>query len=152
MSHTLDRLDRKILKLLQEDCRQPISEIAEKVGLSKSACHRRVQRLQEAGVIDRFVVIVRPEALGYNLSFLIDVRLKGQSDDELRQFEADVMQLPEVLECQLMTGETDYKLKIVAKDSADFERVHHQLARMHGVSTLVSRLVLRTATRAPGIF
>lgn len=151
MSHTLDRMDRKILKLLQEDCRQPVSDIADAVGLSKSACHRRVKALTDAGIIDRFTATLRPDALGYHLVFSIDVRLKGQSDEVLRRFESDVMEIAEVLECQLMTGETDYTLRVVARDSADYERIHHRLARLPGVSTLVSRLVLRTVKKPSGM-
>ncbi len=151
MSHILDRNDRKILQLLQQDCRQPVSEIADRIGLSKSACHRRIRMLQEGGIIDQFTAVLRPEALGYTLTFAIEVRLKGQSDEEMSQFEAAVMEIPQILECQLMTGQTDYSLRVAARSAEDYEDLHHRLARLPGVSNIISSLVLRTVKKSAGL-
>lgn len=150
MSHFLDRQDRKILAMLQQNCRQSLSDIAEHAGLSKSACHRRVSALQDNGFISRFTAVLNPEALGYALIFAVEVRLKGQSHDEMEEFERAIMKIPQIMECHLMTGQTDYFLRVAARSADDYEKLHHELARLPGVSNLVSGLVLRTVKQISG--
>lgn len=122
----IDRLDRAILRHLQHDGRATYDEIAERVGLSASAVLRRVRRLEEAGVIDRYVALVRPEAVGLGLTAYINVRLEKHTESHKRNpmdlFRAAVQAWPEVVECAALTGEMDYLLRVVVSDMAHYSR------------------------------
>jgi Lrp/AsnC family transcriptional regulator, leucine-responsive regulatory protein len=146
-----DALDSRILRALQDDCRISIADLGERVGLSASACHRRVKLLEDAGLISGYVARLDPRALGYTLEFFIEVALKTQGDKAFDQFERAVSATPEILECHLMAGGTDYMLRIVARDSADFERIHREvLAKLPNVARLESNLAIRTVRRWNG--
>ncbi len=151
MSHSVDEIDRKILEALQIDSRQSIADIADSVGLSKSACHRRVKLLEEHGIIDRYTAVLNAAALGYSLTFVVDVTLRAQTDDVMTAFENSVRRLPQVLECQLMTGRDDYILRVVAQSAEDYEATHHRIARLPGVETIQSSLSLRTVKAWTGL-
>jgi DNA-binding Lrp family transcriptional regulator len=126
----VDAIDRRILRALQTDSRQTVAEIGALAGLSPSACHRRIRNLEQAGVI-----------AGYT----VEVALRSQSDKALEAFERAVEATPEILECHLMAGGTDYLLRVVAVDAADFERIHRErLARLPHVARLQSHLAIRT--------
>src|SRR5581483_11270770 len=118
----IDPLNRGILAELQRDCRIAVAELAARVGLSPSACHRRVKQLEEAGLISGYVARLDRRALGFAMEFFIEVSLRSQSDKALDAFERAVQTAPEILECHLMAGGTDYLLRVVATDTADFER------------------------------
>lgn len=140
-----DSLDTRILRELQRDCRLTVAELGARVGLSASACHRRVKQLEEKGVITGYAARLDARALGYTMEFFVEVSLKSQSDKALDAFECAVTASPEILECHLMAGGTDYLLRIVATDSADFERIHRErLARLPNVARLESHLAIRT--------
>ena len=140
-----DSLDTRILRELQRDCRLTVAELGARVGLSASACHRRVKQLEEKGVITGYAARRDARALGYTMEFFVEVSLKSQSDKALDAFECAVTASPEILECHLMAGGTDYLLRIVATDSADFERIHRErLARLPNVARLESHLAIRT--------
>ena len=142
--HMTDTIDARILRELQTDCRISIADLGARVGLSASACHRRVKLLEEAGVISGYVARLDARALGYTMEFFVEVALKTQGDKSFDQFERAVAATPEILECHLMAGGTDYLLRIVAKDSADFERIHRErLAKLPNVSRLESNLAIR---------
>ena len=148
----LDRVDRKILSALQRNGRIPNSELAAAVGLSESACLRRVRGLETSGVIERYTAVISARLVGFTSSFLIRITLKAQTDRELNAFESAVNAVPEVAECHLLTGEADYVLRVVARDSADFERLHSKvLTKLPNVARVDSSLVLRTVTRAGGL-
>jgi len=148
----LDRVDRKILAALQRNGRMPNSELATAVGLSESACLRRVRGLETSGVIERYTAVISARLVGFTSSFLIRITLKAQTDRELNAFESAVNAVPEVAECHLLTGEADYVLRVVARDSADFERLHSKvLTKLPNVARVDSSLVLRTVTRAGGL-
>ena len=121
---TLDKLDRHILRSLQQDGRATFDQIAEQVGLSPSAVLRRVKRLEEAKVIDRYVALVKPEAVGLGLTAYISVRLEklteGHKRNPMDVFRASVQAWPEVVECAAMTGEMDYLLRLVVRDMAHY--------------------------------
>lgn len=151
MSIRLDASDLRILARLQRDCRQSVAEIADAVGMSKSSCHRRIQALEAAGVLQRFTATLDPSALGFRLFFMVDVRLSSQSDEVIRAFEKGVLAIPEVLECQLMSGQIDYLLRVAAKDVEDYERIHLKMTRLPGVATIVSNLALRTVKPWAGL-
>ncbi|AYQ28156.1 MULTISPECIES: Lrp/AsnC family transcriptional regulator [unclassified Polaromonas] len=123
---TLDKLDRHILRSLQDDGRATYDQLAEQVGLSPSAVLRRVKRLEESGVIDRYVALVKPESVGLGLTAYINVRLEKHTESHKRNpmdlFRASVQTWPEVAECSALTGEMDYLLRVVVQDMAHYSR------------------------------
>jgi len=122
----LDKLDKSILRLLQANGRETYDAIGESVGLSSSAVLRRVKRLEEAGVIDRYVALVRPEAVGLGLTAYLNVRLEKHTERHKRTpmdaFRASVQTWPEVVECASLTGDMDYLLRVVVQDMAHYSR------------------------------
>ncbi len=122
----LDKLDRLILRTLQSDGRATYDQLAEKVSLSPSAVLRRVRRLEETGVIDRYVALVKPEAVGLGLTAYLNVRLEKHTETHKRNpmdlFRASVQTWPEVVECAALTGEMDYLLRVVVADMAHYSR------------------------------
>ncbi len=144
----LDKTDRKILNLLQADGRMTNAELAGRVNLSASACLRRVQRLENSGVIDRYVMLVRQEAVGKPTSVFVEISLKSQSEESLDAFEAAVERCPEIMECFLMAGESDYLIRVVVADAQDYERIHKQhLSRFPNVARIRSNFALRTVCK-----
>jgi Lrp/AsnC family leucine-responsive transcriptional regulator len=125
-SSALDKLDKGILRLLQENGRETYDVIGERVGLSSSAVLRRVKRLEEAGVIDHYVALVRPEAVGLGLTAYLNVRLEKHTERHKRNpmdlFRASVQTWPEVVECASLTGDMDYLLRVVVQDMAHYSR------------------------------
>jgi len=123
---TLDKLDKAILRCLQQNGRETYDVVGEQVGLSSSAVLRRVKRLEEAGVIDRYVALVKPEAVGLGLTAYINVRLEKHTESHKRNpmdvFRASVQTWPEVVECAALTGEMDYLLRVVVQDMAHYSR------------------------------
>ncbi len=140
----LDARDRAILIILQREGRLPNSDLADRVHLSPSACHRRVARLEQAGVIRSYAAMLDPRAVGRRCTVFVEITLQGQSDELLKAFEAAVERIPDVLECHLMAGAADYLLKVAARDPDDFARIHSQhLSRLPGVSQMQSSFALR---------
>ena len=123
---TLDKLDRHILRSLQLNGRATFDQLAEQVSLSPSAVLRRVKRLEESGVIDRYVALVRPEKVGLSLTAHLNVRLEKHTESHKRNpmdvFRASVLTWPEVVECMALTGEMDYFLRVVVQDIAHYSR------------------------------
>jgi Lrp/AsnC family transcriptional regulator, leucine-responsive regulatory protein len=122
----IDKLDRQILRALQADGRATYEQIADGVGLSPSAVLRRVKRLEDGGVIDRYVALVRPEVVGLGLTAYVNVRLEKHTESAKRNpmdvFRASVMAWAEVVECVALTGEMDYQLRLVVADMAAYSR------------------------------
>lgn len=122
----LDKLDKQILRALQADGRATYDQIAETVNLSPSAVLRRVKRLESTGVIDRYVALVKPEAVGLGLTAYINVRMEKHTESHKRNpmdlFRASVQTWPEVVECAALTGEMDYLLHVVMADMAHYSR------------------------------
>ena len=139
----LDAFDRKLLRRLQQDCSETVSEIADHAGLSKSACHRRIKALEAAGYITRYAALLEPKSLGYELAFSVAIRLHGQSDGEMQGCENAIVKIPEVMSCSLMTGQTDYLLMVLARNADDYEKIHHRLARIPEVANVDTSLILR---------
>ncbi|RJF78162.1 Lrp/AsnC family transcriptional regulator [Azospirillum cavernae] len=140
----LDRIDRKILALLQENGRQPNNELADQVGLSPSPCLRRVKALEEAGVISRYVALVDPASVDLPVNIFVSVGLDRQIEERIDAFEAAVMERPEVLECYLMSGDADYLLRVVVPDLASYERfLKEHLTRIPGVAGIRSSFALK---------
>jgi len=141
----LDATDARILATLQKRGRISNAELSETVNLSASACHRRVQRLEEAGVILGYVALLDSKRLERSTVVFVEITLSGQTDEVLDAFEREVRLIPDVLECHLMAGTADYLLKVVAADTEDFARIHRKkLARLPGVAQMHSSFSLRT--------
>ncbi len=122
----LDKIDRLILRSLQADGRATYDQISEQVSLSPSAVLRRVKRLEDSGVIARYVALVKPEAVGLGLTAYLNVRLEKHTESHKRNpmdvFRASVQTWPEVVECASLTGEMDYLLRVVVQDMQAYSR------------------------------
>jgi len=117
----LDSKDIKILDLLQEDASRSTNEIAEKLNISQSLCWRRINRLQEAGLIQKTVSLINREAIGMDLVAFTTINLSQAGRNNMESFEKAVSKLDEVMECYTMTGAWDYMLKVVVKDIRHYE-------------------------------
>ena len=148
----LDAIDKRLLAALQKEGRITNSELAERINLSPSACHRRVQRLEAEGYVNGFVALLNARKLGRTTTVFVEITLSGQADEVLEAFERAVKLVPDVLECHLMAGSADYLLKVVAEDTDDFARIHRQyLARLPGVAQMHSSFALRTVRQTTAI-
>lgn len=148
----LDVIDRNILRRLQADSRMGVQDLGEAVGLSASACHRRLKALEAEGLISGYRAILDPKKLGFSMMFFIEISLTSQSRPVLDAFEAAVRDAPEVLECHLMAGQSDYILRVVSRDHEDFERLHRRLlARLPGVARVHSNMSIRTVKSTSGL-
>jgi len=148
----LDETDRRILVVLQAQGRITNAELSERVNLSPSACHRRVQRLEEDGVIAGYVALVNARRVGKPTTVFVEITLESQAEDLLDAFERGVARIPDILECHLMAGTADYLLKIVAEDTEDFARIHRQfLSRLPGVRQMQSSFALREVRKTTAL-
>lgn len=120
----LDQTDRTILRLLQANARLTIQEIGQRINLSKTPVHERIKRLERAGIIDRYVTIVDKKRVGNGLMVYCQVTLDKQTRDTFADFDAAVRDLPEVLECNRVSGTFDYLLKIVSRDVETYNRFY----------------------------
>lgn len=149
---SLDETDRRILRALQRSGRISNAELSEAVHLSPSACHRRVQRLEEAGYVRDYVALLDARKMGLASTVFVEIKLTAQADEVLEAFERAVARVPAVLECHLMAGTADYILKLVAEDTEDFARIHRQyLTRLPGVAQMQSSFALRTVFRTTAL-
>ena len=143
-----DKYDLLILNALQKDGRISNVQLAEHVSLSESACLRRVRALEESGVIDRYAALVSQAKVGLPGNVFVHIGLHREEESELTAFEEAVRNIPEVMECFLMTGEFDYLLRVVVSDMADFERLHRDaLTRLPGVARVNSSVAIRTVQK-----
>lgn len=144
----IDRYDRSILSALQQDGRISNVELARQVNLSESACLRRVRALEESGLIERYAAVLSQKQLGLSGTVFVHIALRREEQSELAAFEAAIKDVPEIMECYLMTGEFDYLLRLVVADMADFERIHNEaLTRLPGVARVNSSVAIRTIRR-----
>jgi len=144
----IDRFDRAILNALQKDGRISNVDLAGLVNLSESACLRRVRRLEDKGFIEKYTALLNQRQADLSGNVFVHIALNREEQSELAAFEAAVQNLPEVMECYLMTGEFDYLLRIVVSDMADFERVHKEsLTRLPGVARVNSSVAIRTVRK-----
>lgn len=140
----IDRIDRRILELLQHDGRLTNAALAEQVHLSPSACLRRVQRLEREGVIAGYMALLDPVKVGRSTSVFVEVSLNSQREDALEAFENAVRDCPDIFECHLMSGGSDYLLRVAVANTQDYERVHkQQLSRLPNVAKIRSSFALR---------
>lgn len=143
---TLDRHDRRILELLQEDARLSNQELADRIGLSPSPCLRRVRSLEESGLIAGYRALVDARKLGLTLTALVHISMDRHTPDRFANLEKQVARLPEVLECLLITGqEADYQLKVIVKDMDAYQALLlNKITRIEGVTGVHSSFVLRS--------
>ncbi|OZB36713.1 MAG: AsnC family transcriptional regulator [Halothiobacillus sp. 14-56-357] len=142
---TLDRYDRQILTLLQENGRLSNQELAEAIRLSPSPCLRRVRALEESGLILGYRALLDAKKLGLNLMALLHISMDQHTPERFAHFEQQVAQLPEVIECLLITGQTaDYQLKLIVSDMDAYQiLLLNQITRIEGVSGVKTSFVLR---------
>lgn len=145
--HDFDKIDISILNALQSDGNLSNVELADQVGLSESACLRRVKNLETKGVITHYAAHLDEKKLGLPGTVFVRVSLESQRENQLLAFEEAVRHVPEVMECYLMSGEVDYIVRVVVKDAPDYERVHHTLTNLPGVDRVHSSFALRTILR-----
>lgn len=140
----LDRKDRLILRQLQRDSRLTMQQLAQKVGMSSSACWRRVRALEESGVIDRYAVLVNPQKAGFSLSSMTLVSLARHEQKNVENFVREVERHPEVLECFATSGEADFHLRVVVEDIDAYNRfLDDFIFQLPGVSQVRSNIVLK---------
>ncbi len=140
----LDKTDLKILQQLQSNGRISNAELADTVGLSPSPCLRRVRALEEAGVLRRYAGLVDPRAVGLPISVFVNVSLRSQERASLEEFERQILQYREVMECYLMTGGFDYMLRVVVPDLDSYQRfLADKLTRIKSVANIQSSMTLK---------
>ncbi|SAL05311.1 transcription regulator AsnC [Caballeronia calidae] len=140
----LDKIDLRILRILQTDGRIQNIELAEKVGLSPSPCLRRVKILEEAGVIERYVALLNAAKVGAGLTVFVRIWLKAQDADTVDHFTKEIRQLPQVVECHLMAGDCDFLLRVVATDLDAYRDFQvHSLTRIKGVQSVKTEIPMQ---------
>jgi len=145
----MDAIDRKILKVLQGDARASLQQVGQAVGLSASPCWERIKKMELAGVIEGYTVRLNPQALGLNDTVLVQLTLDSHTDNTLEKFGEVLATIPEVLEAYLVSGEYDYLLRVVVKDTRDYERLlREKLYKIKGIRHSKSSFVLRTMKKA----
>ena len=140
----MDEIDLKILTALQDDARTTNTDLADRVGLSPAPCLRRVRALEQQGVIRKYATLLDPGAVNLGVAVFVQISLDLQVEDRLEKFERAIMRRPEVLECYLMTGDSDYLLRVVVPDVAAYERfLKDSLTRIEGVAGIKSSFALK---------
>lgn len=148
MASDLNSTDRKILREVVRDARISQMALAEKVGLSPTACTRRLTALEKKGVIKGYAAEIDASELGYMMTVHVHITLDKQSEDALSAFEREIAKCPDVVSCYLMSGNDDYLVHVQARDMEDYERIHKQhLSRMPGVARLHSSFAMRSVVK-----
>ena len=140
---SLDNIDYQILHYIQNDARMTNSDLAERVGLSPSPCLRRVKSLERSGIIKRYVGIVDAAAVGLPISAFVNISLHSQARAGLEAFQSRVQTYPEVMECYLMTGSSDFLMRVVVPDLESYERFTDKLTRIPGISNIQTSFALK---------
>ncbi len=145
----LDAVDRQILQALRVNARISHAELAKKVGRSPSACLRRIKQLEEANILRGYTAIVDTTSSASPITVIINITLDRQTEEHLDRFEAAVRKSPDIRECYLMTGGSDYLLHVQLDDAGQFERIHRDiLARLPGVQRINSSFAIRNVLTA----
>ena len=138
----MDATDRKILAILQEDVSLPVAEVAARVNLSQTPCWRRIQRLEESGVIERRVALVNPDAVGLGLTVFVEIETGDHSGAWLERFAASVEAMPEVMEVYRMAGDVDYLLRIAVASMAAYDNFYRRLVALLPLKNVTSRFAM----------
>ncbi len=145
----LDTIDRKIMRLLQEDAKLNVKDIAIRLNLTKTPIYERIKRLEREGIIDKYVAIVNRKKLSPSILVFISGKLEVSKFEQTEEFYAGIMELPEVLDCYLMSGEYDFLLKVMVKDLDDYHEFYSKkLSQVPRVSYVSSSFVLNEAKRS----
>jgi Lrp/AsnC family transcriptional regulator len=148
----MDRLDRKILRLLQEDSTLAVADLAKKVGLSTTPCWRRIQKMEEDGVIKRRVAILDPEKVNTKVTVFVSVRTSTHSIEWLRRFSEVVAEFPEVVEFYRMSGDVDYLLRVVVPDIGAYDAFYKRMIakiEIRDVSSAFAMEQIKYSTQLP---
>ncbi|MGV0818747.1 Lrp/AsnC family transcriptional regulator [Martelella sp. AMO21009] len=148
----MDRLDRKILRLIQEDSTLAVADIGKKVGLSTTPCWRRIQKMEEEGVIQRRVALLDPEKVNANVTVFVAIRTNTHSVEWLKRFSEVIAEFPEVLEFYRMSGEVDYLLRVVVADIAAYDAFYKRLIakiEIRDVSSSFAMEQIKFSTQLP---
>ena len=135
----MDEIDLRILKLLQQDCNLPASEIAETVGLSTSPCWKRIAKLRETGIIKQQLSILDAAKLGFGLTAYVSIKTGEHSSTWLNEFSKTVTDMPEVMEFHRMAGDVDYMLKVIVADIDSFDKFYKRLIGSSAINEVTSR-------------
>ncbi len=147
-NYSLDTFDIRLLQHLLSDARISHLDLASRVGLSPTACARRIRQLEESGILRGYRADVDSVALGFGTTVIVTITLEKQSEDVLAAFEKAVARCPDVISCHLMSGNEDYLLQVGARGIEDFERIHKQyLSRLPGVARIHSSFAMREVVR-----
>lgn len=148
----LDTIDLAMMRILQQEGRISNADLAARIGLSQSACSRRLANLENSGTISGYHARLSNKALDYKMMAIVHISLSGQFAKTLAEFEAAVKRCPNVLVCYLMSGEYDYILRVAAKDLADYERIHRDwLSALPHVVKINSSFALREVIDRPNV-
>jgi DNA-binding Lrp family transcriptional regulator len=148
----MDAVDRRIIDVLRADGRITNADLAEKVGLSPSACLRRVRLLEEDGTIRGYTALINDREAVSDTVVIVQISLERQTDEYLRRFEKAASQCPDIRECYLMTGVSDYLLRVTVPDAASYERIHTDvLSRLPGVARIQSSFAIRAVIKPPDL-
>jgi len=148
----MDRLDKKILRLLQEDATLAVADVAKKVGLSTTPCWRRIQKLEEEGVIQRRVAVLNPEKVNTRVNVFISIRTSSHSLEWLKRFSEVVQEFPEVVEFYRMSGDIDYLIRVVVPDIAAYDAFYKKLIakiEIRDVSSAFAMEQIKYTTQLP---
>ncbi|MBN8501093.1 MAG: Lrp/AsnC family transcriptional regulator [Sphingomonadales bacterium] len=147
----MDRADLALISALQRNSSYSLAELAAQVGVSASACHRRVRALETAGIITGYAAQIDPARLGLKAIAFVEITLTSQSREAMDRFEAAVQDYPEIIDCHLMSGGADYLLRVAAADLEHYDRIHRDcLSRLPGVSAMKSSFAIRRIKRWGG--
>lgn len=138
----MDRTDRRILAILQEDASLSVAEVAKRVNLSQTPCWRRIQKLETAGVIEKRVALINPEAVGATLTVFVEIQSSDHSAEWMRQFEEAVSRLPEVMEVFRMAGDVDYLLRTAVGSMAEYDSLYRRLIATVPIKTVTSHFAI----------
>ncbi|MCP5076296.1 MAG: Lrp/AsnC family transcriptional regulator [Rhodobacteraceae bacterium] len=148
-----DQTDYKILSILQEDGDISMSALSDKIGLSLSACHRRVKLLEAEGIISNYSARLDRKALGLEVQVFIEIKLDSQRRQDIEAFEDAIADMPEVLECHMISGEFDYLMRVAARNTSDYERLYrNRLSMIPSISQMKTLLSLSTVKEFSGYF
>jgi Lrp/AsnC family transcriptional regulator len=138
----MDRTDLKILAILQEDASLPVNEVAKRVNLSQTPCWRRIQKMEAAGIIEKRVALVDPEAVGAALTVFVEIQTGDHSAEWLQRFEEVVRGLPQVMDVYRMAGDVDYLLRAAVGSMAEYDELYRQLIAALPLKKVTSRFAM----------
>ncbi len=141
---SIDAIDRQILRIVQQDASLPVREISAKIGVSRTPCWRRLQRLDAAGVIKRRIAVLDPNKLGLGLTVFVSVEVAGHDSATLEAFTAKITAMSEVMELYRLVGDADYGLRVVVPDMAAFDAFYQRLIKVAPLKRVTSRIALET--------